>query len=80
MHTQSFTTLGPPLLGEGGEEEEEEEEEEKKTTNLVATLFATQPVYNTARAAHALRSVQYLNQTKHLQIISMTANIMSVMM
>ena len=33
--------------------------EEKKTTNLVATSFATQPVYNAARAAHALRSDQY---------------------
>jgi hypothetical protein len=26
--------------------------------NSVATLFATQPVYNAARAAHALRSDQ----------------------
>jgi hypothetical protein len=36
----------------------EEEEEEKKTMNLVATTFATQPVCNAARTAHALRSDQ----------------------
>ena len=28
--------------------------------NLVATMFATQPVCNAARAAHALRSDQYI--------------------
>ena len=41
-------------------EREKEEEEEKKTTNLVSTTFATQPVCNVARAAHALRSDQYI--------------------
>ena len=34
---------------------------EKKTMNLVATSFATLPVCNAARAAHALHS----NQFKH---------------
>jgi hypothetical protein len=33
-------------------------EEEKKTMNLVATSFATQPVFNAARATHTLRSDQ----------------------
>ena len=28
--------------------------------NLVATLIATQPVYNAAQAVHALRSDQYI--------------------
>jgi hypothetical protein len=28
--------------------------------NSVATLFAMQPVYNTARAVHALRSDQFI--------------------
>jgi hypothetical protein len=37
---------------------EEEDKEEKKRMNLVATSVATQPVYNGARAAHALRSDQ----------------------
>jgi hypothetical protein len=32
---------------------------EKKTMNSVATSFATQPVYNAARAALALHSDQY---------------------
>ena len=35
-----------------------EKRKEKKTTNLVATLFAMQPAYNAAWAAHALRSDQ----------------------
>jgi hypothetical protein len=37
------------------------EREREKTTNLVATMFATQPVCNAARAAHALRSDQKSN-------------------
>ena len=37
---------------------EREREEEKIMTLIVATMFATQPVYNNAWAAHALRSDQ----------------------
>jgi hypothetical protein len=53
-------SLGQSLLGEkvirrGGENKRKEREEKK---NLVATSFATQPVYNAGRAAHALHSDQ----------------------
>jgi hypothetical protein len=34
-----------------------------KTTNLVATSFATQPVFNDARAAHALHPDQNTGDT-----------------
>jgi methyl coenzyme M reductase gamma subunit len=41
-------------------ERERERERKRKTMNLVATTFATQPVCNAARAAHALHSDQLL--------------------
>ena len=37
---------------------EERKKESEKTINFVASLFALQPICNTTRAAHALRSTQ----------------------
>jgi hypothetical protein len=56
-------SLGQSLLGEKvirRREKKRKQEQEKKTTNLVATSFATQPVCNAARAAHALHSDQLI--------------------
>ena len=53
MHTQIFTTLGQRKVTKP---EAERKKEEKKMPLVVATTFATQPVYNDARAAHGLRS------------------------
>jgi hypothetical protein len=46
------TSLGPKW------KEEDRGKKEKKTMNSVATLFSMQPIYNAARALHALRSNQ----------------------
>jgi hypothetical protein len=55
MHTQIFTTLGQRKVTKP---EAERKKEEKIMSLIVATTFATQPVYNVARAAHTLRSDQ----------------------
>ena len=48
-----FTTLG---------QERGEKQRETKTINSVATTFATQPICNAARTAHALRTDQKWNK------------------
>jgi hypothetical protein len=57
-----FTTIGQLPSGRKvirrRKKERKKEREKKKKMNSVATTFATQPVCNTARTAHALHSDQ----------------------
>ena len=50
---------------------------EKIMLLIVATMFATQPIYNATQAAHALRSDQQITNSKHF-IVEHTKHLYTV--